>query len=166
MPVVGRLRPGVTTAAAGAEARLLQSRLPALFPWPMPADWNADVDAVSLQSRLVGDVRTRLLLFARLDAARKAELLRACEERARAVGAEVVQARIGCAESRRRVEVYNSEGRTTADDRTRVRLSARSWHGATGAWRRAPTRAAAMQGFELVRHQTPSRSPSRPRAGR
>ncbi len=59
-----------------------------------------------------------------VDAARKAELLRACEERARAVGAEVVQARIGYAESRRRVEVYNSEGRAAADDRTRVRLSA------------------------------------------
>jgi predicted permease len=63
MPVVARLRPGRTTEAAGAEARLLQSRLPALFPWPMPADWNRDVSAVSLQSAMVGDVRTRLLLL-------------------------------------------------------------------------------------------------------
>ena len=29
----------------------------------MPADWNADVTAVSLQSAMVGDVRTRLLLL-------------------------------------------------------------------------------------------------------
>ena len=38
--------------------------------------------------------------------------------------AEVAQARIGYAESRRQVEVFNSEGRAAADDRTRVRLSA------------------------------------------
>jgi TldD protein len=59
-----------------------------------------------------------------VEAARKAELLRACDERARGMGAEVTQARIGYAESRRQVEVFNSEGRTAADDRTRVRLSA------------------------------------------
>jgi TldD protein len=57
-------------------------------------------------------------------AARKAELLRACDERARSAGADVTQVRIGYAESRRRVEVFNSEGRAAADDRTRVRLSA------------------------------------------
>jgi TldD protein len=59
-----------------------------------------------------------------IEAVRKADLLRACDERARATGAEVSQARMGYAESRRRVEVYNSEGRAAADDRTRVRLSA------------------------------------------
>ncbi|HEY6780924.1 MAG TPA: DNA gyrase modulator, partial [Thermoleophilaceae bacterium] len=42
-----------------------------------------------------------------IDATRKAELLRACEQRARAAGAEVVQARIGYAESHRGVEIYN-----------------------------------------------------------
>jgi predicted permease len=63
MPVVGRLRPGVSVDQAGSEARLLQSRLPALFPWPMPSSWNADVDAVALQRDMVGDVRTRLLLL-------------------------------------------------------------------------------------------------------
>ena len=57
-------------------------------------------------------------------AARKADLLRACDERARDAGAEVAQARIGYAESRRQVEVYNSLGRAASDDRTRVRLSA------------------------------------------
>jgi TldD protein len=59
-----------------------------------------------------------------VQAVRKGELLRACDERARAAGAEVSQARIGYAESRRLVEVYNSEGRAGSDDRTRVRLSA------------------------------------------
>ena len=57
-------------------------------------------------------------------AARKADLLRACNERARGAGPDVTQASIGYAESRREVEVYNSQGRAAADDRTRVRLSA------------------------------------------
>jgi TldD protein len=55
---------------------------------------------------------------------RKAELLRACDEHARGLAAEVSQARIGYAESHRQVEVFNSEGRAAADDRTRLRLSA------------------------------------------
>jgi TldD protein len=59
-----------------------------------------------------------------VDPARKADLLRACDERARAAGREVAQARIGFAESRREIEVFNSDGVAAADDRTRVRLSA------------------------------------------
>jgi TldD protein len=59
-----------------------------------------------------------------VEAARKADLLRACDERARAAGREVVQARIGYAESHRQVEVFGSDGRAAADDRTRIRLSA------------------------------------------
>ncbi|MDQ5832263.1 MAG: TldD/PmbA family protein, partial [Actinomycetota bacterium] len=51
-------------------------------------------------------------------AARKADLLRSCDERARAIASEVAQARVGYAESRRQVEVFNSEGRAAADDRT------------------------------------------------
>ena len=57
-------------------------------------------------------------------AARKADLLRACDEAARAAGSEVAQVRVGYAESRRAVEVFNSDGRAAADDRTRLRLSA------------------------------------------
>jgi TldD protein len=57
-------------------------------------------------------------------AARKADLLRACDEAARAAGGEVAQVRIGYAESRRAVEIFNSDGRAAADDRTRLRLSA------------------------------------------
>ena len=59
-----------------------------------------------------------------VEAARKAALLRTLDERARAAGPEVAQARIGYAESRRQVEVFGSDGRVAADDRTRVRLSA------------------------------------------
>ena len=59
-----------------------------------------------------------------VEAARKADLLRACDERARAAGDEVAQARIGYAESHRQIEVFGSDGRAAADDRTRIRLSA------------------------------------------
>ena len=59
-----------------------------------------------------------------VEAVRKADLLRACDERARAAGAEVAQARIGYAESHRQVEIFGSDGRAAADDRTRTRLSA------------------------------------------
>jgi TldD protein len=59
-----------------------------------------------------------------VEAARKADLLRVCDERARATGGEVAQARIGYVETQRRLEVFGSDGRAAADDRTRVRLSA------------------------------------------
>jgi TldD protein len=56
-------------------------------------------------------------------AQRKADLLRACDEHARSAGSEVAQVRVGYADSHRAVEVFNSDGRATADDRTRLRLS-------------------------------------------
>jgi predicted permease len=63
MPVIGRLRPGATLAQAGAEIRLFQSRVFALFPWTMPSDWNAGVTVIALRDGMVTDVRTRLLLL-------------------------------------------------------------------------------------------------------
>jgi putative ABC transport system permease protein len=48
---------------AAAEIRMFQSHVFALFPWRMPADWNADVSVVGLQQGMVGDVRVRLLLL-------------------------------------------------------------------------------------------------------
>jgi putative ABC transport system permease protein len=63
MPVIGRTRPGATSVQASAEVRLFQSQVSSLFPWPMPATWNADVSVVSLRDGLVGDIRTRLLIL-------------------------------------------------------------------------------------------------------
>jgi len=63
MPVIGRLRPGATMQQATAEIGLFQSRVRKLFPWRMPAEWNADVAVVALQTGLVSDVRSRLLIL-------------------------------------------------------------------------------------------------------
>jgi TldD protein len=57
-------------------------------------------------------------------AARKAELLVACDERARAAGPQVVQVTAGYNELRRQVQVANSDGLVSGDDRTRIRLGA------------------------------------------
>jgi TldD protein len=57
-------------------------------------------------------------------AERKADLLRACDERARAAGGEVAQVQASYSENRRRVTVANSEGTFASDDRTRVRFGA------------------------------------------
>jgi TldD protein len=57
-------------------------------------------------------------------AERKAELLVQCDERARGAGSEVVQVTAGYNEVRRVVQVANSDGLVTGDDRTRVRLGA------------------------------------------
>lgn len=63
IPAIGRLRPGSTMQQARAEIQTFQSRVYALFPWPMPPDWNADVSVVPLQNGMVADVRARLLLL-------------------------------------------------------------------------------------------------------
>jgi TldD protein len=57
-------------------------------------------------------------------AARKAELLRELDERARSVGAEIAQTTASYGEARREVAVANSEGLLSGDDRTRVRIGA------------------------------------------
>jgi TldD protein len=57
-------------------------------------------------------------------AARKADMLRECDERARAAGDAIVQVAASYNEARREVQVANSDGRLAADDRTRVRLGA------------------------------------------
>ena len=59
-----------------------------------------------------------------VDAGRKAELLRGCDERARGLSGEVAQVMASYAENRRVVEIFNSDGVAAADDRTRVRLGA------------------------------------------
>ena len=59
---------------------------------------------------------------AAVEAERKAELVRACDEHARAAGADIAQVQASYAEGRRRVLVANSDGLLATDDRTRVRL--------------------------------------------
>jgi predicted permease len=63
MPIVARLRPGVTAAAAQAELRLFQRDVRRQFPWTMPEDWNRDLAVVALQTALVGGVTTRLAIL-------------------------------------------------------------------------------------------------------
>jgi putative ABC transport system permease protein len=63
MPLVARLRAGQSLAQARNEVKLLLPRLFPMFPWPMPASWNAGATAVHLQDDLVGDVRARLLIL-------------------------------------------------------------------------------------------------------
>jgi TldD protein len=55
-------------------------------------------------------------------AARKAELLRELDERARAAGSEITQLLASYGEARRVVTVANSDGLFTGDDRTRSRI--------------------------------------------
>ena len=48
---------GATVEQARVEIRLFQSRVLTLFPWQMPASWNADVSVIPLQRDLVSDAR-------------------------------------------------------------------------------------------------------------
>jgi predicted permease len=63
MPAIGRLRPGSTLVQARTEIRMFQSRVGALFPWPMPASWNTNASVVPLQNGMVAEVRARLLIL-------------------------------------------------------------------------------------------------------
>ncbi len=59
-------------------------------------------------------------------AARKADLLRELDERARSAGGEIAQAMASYGEARREVAVANSTGLLSGDDRTRVRIGAQA----------------------------------------
>jgi putative ABC transport system permease protein len=63
MPIVARLRPGASVEQATADVRAFQTRVTSLFPWPMPASWNADLAVVPLQTDIIGNVRARLLVL-------------------------------------------------------------------------------------------------------
>jgi len=63
MPVLGRLHPDATMEQARADLRIFQSRVRGMFPWQMPAAWNADVTLLPLQGGMVADVRGRLLML-------------------------------------------------------------------------------------------------------
>jgi TldD protein len=83
-------------------------------------------------------------------AERKAELLRACDETARAAGDDVAQVQASYAENRRRVTVANSEGRFASDDRTRVRLGVQVVAGRNGTVETGFETLGGHRGFELV----------------
>ncbi|MGH2954406.1 MAG: TldD/PmbA family protein [Solirubrobacterales bacterium] len=83
-------------------------------------------------------------------AERKAELLRACDERARSAGDEVAQVQASYAEGRRRITVANSNGLLAADDRTRVRLSTQVVARRNGTVETGFETLGGHRGFELV----------------
>ena len=87
-----------------------------------------------------------------VEAARKADLLRACDERARAAGPGVAQARIAYAETHRQVEVFGSDGRAAADDRTRIRLSAQVVARRDGRVETGTDTRGGHAGWELLEH--------------
>jgi predicted permease len=60
---LGRLRDGVSPAAAQAELRRLHPLLLPLFPWRMPDTWVLDTSVVPLLESVVGDTRPRLMLL-------------------------------------------------------------------------------------------------------
>ena len=101
-----------------------------------------------------------------VDASAKAELLRLCDEHARASGAEVAQVRIGFAQGRRLVEVFNSDGLAAADDRTRVRLSAQVVARRDGRVETGSDTRGGHAGWDCSWPSGPRRWPSRPPARR
>jgi predicted permease len=74
MPLVARLRPGVTLAQADGDLREQVQRIGRLFPWTAP-NWNPDAAVIPLHADVVRDVRLRVLV---LQAAVVLVLLIAC----------------------------------------------------------------------------------------
>ena len=60
---LGRLKEGVTPAAAQAELHRLHHTLLQLFPWRMPDIWAANTTVIPLLDEVVGDTRPRLMLL-------------------------------------------------------------------------------------------------------
>src|ERR671923_530483 len=87
---------------------------------------------------------------ASVPAERKAEVLRALDERARSAGPEVAQVSASYSEGRRRVAVFNSEGLAASDDRTRVRLGAQVVARRDGTVETGFETLGAHRGFELL----------------
>jgi len=85
-----------------------------------------------------------------VEAARKADVLRLCNETARAAGDEVAQVSAGYAETRQVIEVFNSDGVAAADDRTRVRLSVQVVARRDGVVETGSETRGGHAGFELI----------------
>ncbi|MGB3952040.1 MAG: TldD/PmbA family protein [Solirubrobacterales bacterium] len=80
----------------------------------------------------------------------KLALLRACDETARAAGAEISQVSAGYAENRRTVTIYNSEGLATGDDRIRIRLAVNVVAARDGRIENGTETLGGHAGFELI----------------
>jgi predicted permease len=63
MPVLGRLRNGVSIAQAHSEFRSALPQLRAAFPWKMPDSIWGDASVISLQAQITGDVQTKLFVL-------------------------------------------------------------------------------------------------------
>ena len=87
---------------------------------------------------------------AEVPAERKAELLRAADEIARAQGEAIAQVAASYGEGRRRVHVVNSEGVNATDDRTRVRFGAQVVARHDGTVETGFETLGGHRGFELV----------------
>jgi predicted permease len=61
VPLIGRLRPGMTMEQARNEVRSLAAGVWSMFPFPMPRYWNAESTVIPLQTDLAGDARGRVL---------------------------------------------------------------------------------------------------------
>jgi TldD protein len=85
-----------------------------------------------------------------VEAALKADLVRACDERARSASREVAQVRASYAETRRQVQVFSSRGRAAEDDRTRVRLGVQVVARRDGTVETGTETRGGHAGFELV----------------
>jgi len=63
LPVIARLRAGVTLVQAQREIQWLSRRMIDLYPYPMGRDFNAQGTVIPLQEFLVANVRTRLMVL-------------------------------------------------------------------------------------------------------
>ncbi len=63
VPLVARLKPGVTVSRARAEIQTLAGQFLKTFPYPMPRDFNRDSTAIALQQDMVGDIRGKLMIL-------------------------------------------------------------------------------------------------------
>jgi TldD protein len=80
----------------------------------------------------------------------KADLLRACDDRARSAGDEVAQVTASYVEGRKRVTVANSEGLLASDDRLRTRLGVQVVARRNGSVETGFETLGAHRGYELV----------------
>jgi predicted permease len=59
----GRMKPGLSREQARAEMKSLVPQVVAAIPWGMPKGWANWLDVIPTQKRLIGDLRTKLLLM-------------------------------------------------------------------------------------------------------